>query len=323
MLLDFLAILLLAYLLVRGWTRGFFREALDLAALIIGTILAFRLAPTVGAAFTGLFGWSEAVSRLVGGTIVFFAVGLGAAILTRLIEQRFTMPGLNGVNRAGGAGLAAAWGVFVATLIFTIGVVLPMPPAVAGYLDDSAVSRTLTDPGGVPQEVFNDLAGDRIVEALVNLREVVGDRRAVIGPGEVLEIPAADPEDLRADPAAAREIFEKVNRAREAAGLPPLQWRDDLAAVAAGHAEEMYVEGYFAHESPTTGTVGDRLRNASIGYSIAGENLALAATPNEVHEGLMESPGHRANILGEQFRRMGIAVIRGPLGLMTVQVFTG
>jgi hypothetical protein len=213
--------------------------------------------------------------------------------------------------------------VFVATLIFTIGVVLPMPPSVAGYLDDSVVSRTLTDPEGVPQEMFNDLAGDQIVEALVNLRELVGDRRVVIGPGDVLEIPATDPEDLRADPAAAREIFEKVNREREAAGMQTLQWRDDLAAVAAGHAEEMYVEGYFAHESPTTGTVGDRLRDASITYSIAGENLALAATPNEVHGGLMDSPGHRANILGEDFRRVGIAVISGPLGLMTVQVFTG
>jgi len=323
MLVDVLALLLLAYLLLRGWTRGFIREAFDLAALIIGTVLAFRLAPVVGSAFTGFFGWSEAIARLIGGTIVFFGVGLGGALLTRLIERRFAMPGLNRVNRAGGAGLAAAWGLFVATLILTIGVVLPMPPAVAGYLDDSVVSRTLTNPAGIPQEVFNDLAGDRIVEALVNLRDLVGDRRVVIGPGDVLEIPPADLEDLRADPAAAREIFERVNRAREAAGLGPLQWRDDLAVVAAGHAREMYLGGYFAHESPERGTVGDRLRAASIDYSIAGENLALAATPDEVHDGLMESPGHRANILGEDFEEVGIAVVRGPLGLMTVQVFTG
>ncbi|HSM01732.1 MAG TPA: CvpA family protein [Acidimicrobiia bacterium] len=323
MMIDVLALLLLAYLLLRGWVRGFVREAFDLAALIVGTVLAFRLAPLVGSAFTGLFGWSEAVARLAGGTIVFFGVGLGAALLTRIIEQRFTMPGLNRVNRAGGAGLAAAWGIFIATLVLTIGVVLPMPTSVAGYLENSVVSRTLTDPDGVPQGMFNDLAGDRIVEALINLRGVVGDRRVITGPGETLEIPPADPDDLRADPAAARDIFEKVNRDRAAEGLQPLQWRDDLAAVAAGHAREMYEEGYFAHESPSTGTVGDRLRAESITYRIAGENLALAATPTEVHNGLMGSAGHRANILGEDFTRIGIAVIRGPLGLMTVQVFTG
>lgn len=323
MLIDFLALLLLAYLLVRGWTRGFVREAFDLAGLIVGIILAFRLAPLVGALFTALFGFSEPVARLIGGSVVFFAVGAGAAIATRLIEGRFSMPGLNGVNRAGGASLAAAWGVFVATLVMTIGVILPMPPTVAGYFDDSLVARTLTDPDGLPQDVFTDVAGDRIVEAMLNLRELVGDRKVVIGPGESLEIPPADPDDLERDRNAAEEIFEKVNASRVEAGLQPLRWSGDLANVAVGHAREMYVEGYFAHESPRTGNVGDRLRAAEFSYRLAGENLALAATPNEVHNGLMDSPGHRANILGSDFTTVGIAVIRGPLGLMTVQVFTG
>lgn len=323
MLIDLLALTFLAYLLVRGWARGFVREALDLAGLLFGTILAFRFAPLVGGVLVALFGLSEGVARLIGGTVVFFGVGVGAAVAVRLIEGRFRLPGLNGVNRAGGAGLAAAWGVFVATLVLTIGVILPMPPTVAGYFDDSLVTRALTDPEGLPQDVFTDVAGDRIVEALLNLRELVGDSKVVIGPGDSLEIPAADEEDLDRDLAAAELIFEKVNQARVDAGLQALQWSDDLSEVSAGHAREMYLEGYFAHESPTTGNVGDRLRAAAISYRLAGENLALAATPNEVHNGLMDSPGHRANILGEEFLMVGIAVIRGPLGLMTVQVFTG
>jgi len=323
MLIDLLALLLMAYLLVRGWARGFIREAFDLVGLVVGTILAFRLAPLVAVPLTAMFGLSDAVARLIGGTIIFFAAGIGAAIATRAIEQRFAMPGLNMANRAGGAGLAAAWGVFVATLVLTIGVVLPMPPTVAGHFDDSIVTQALTDPEGVPQEVFTDLAGDRIVSAVLNLRELVGDRRVVIGPGDVLEIPPADRDDLRRDHDSAELIFEKVNQARDAAGLRPLAWSDDLAAVGAGHAREMYLEGYFAHESPKTGDLGDRLSAASISYRVAGENLALAATPNEVHRGLMDSPGHRANILGGEFTTVGIAVVRGPLGLMTVQVFTG
>jgi hypothetical protein len=213
--------------------------------------------------------------------------------------------------------------VFVATLVMTIGVILPMPPTVAGHFDDSVVARTLTDPDGLPQDVFTDFAGDRIVEAMLNLRELVGDRKVVIGPGESLEIPPADPDDLERDRDAAEEIFEKVNASRAEAGLEPLRWSGDLVDVAVRHAREMYVEGYFAHESARTGNVGDRLRTAGISYRLAGENLALAATPNEVHNGLMDSPGHRANILGSEFATVGIAVIRGPLGLMTVQVFTG
>jgi uncharacterized protein YkwD len=65
------------------------------------------------------------------------------------------------------------------------------------------------------------------------------------------------------------------------------------------------------------------LVDAGITYRFAGENLALAASPDEVHSGLMDSEGPRANILSEDFRRVGIGIVVGPLGLMTVQVFTG
>ena len=85
----------------------------------------------------------------------------------------------------------------------------------------------------------------------------------------------------------------------------------------------MYVEGFFSHTSPTTGRIGDRMAAAGIPYLVVGENLALAATARTVHEGLMDSPGHRANILGERFTRVGVGVIRGPYGLMVVQVFSG
>lgn len=323
MIIDVVAIVLLGLLLLRGWLRGFVREAMDLAGLLVGIVLAFRLGPAIGGVVAAMAGVSDGVARVIGGTIVLFAVGIAAALVTAAVERRFRMPGLNYANRAGGAGLAAAWGVFLATALLTLGVVLPMPPAVAEQLDASAVTRTLTDPHGVPQELFTDLAGDRIVEALVNLRDLLGTRRVVIGPDDRIALTPADPGDLAPDPGAAQRIFERVNRARVDAGLDPVAWSDALALVGADHAVEMYEEGYFAHVSPLTGDVGDRLSAAGVPFSVAGENLALAATPAEVHEGLMDSPGHRANILGPGYRRLGIGVISGPLGLMTVQVFTG
>jgi uncharacterized protein YkwD len=322
-MIDVVAVLFLMLLLVRGWIRGFVREAMDLVGLVLGTVMAFRFGPVLASLIDSAFDVSTGAARLIGGLTVLFAVSLGAAFATRALERRFRMPGLNMVNRAGGAGLAAAWGVFLATLVLTLGVVLPMPAAVADQLESSAVTRTLTDPDGLPQEVFTGLAGDRIIQALLNLRELVGARKVVIEPGERIEIPPADFDELKPDQAAADEIFTLVNVARIEAGLPHLEWSDDLTAVGIGHAVEMYVNGYFSHTSPTTGDVGDRLRAAGVGFSIAGENLALAVTATDVHNGLMASPGHRANILGADYRRVGIAVISGPLGLMTVQVFTG
>ena len=87
------------------------------------------------------------------------------------------------------------------------------------------------------------------------------------------------------------------------------------------YAEEMYVGGFFAHDSARTGDVGDRLRTAGIRFGVAGENLALAPNVSAVHSGLMNSPGHRANILHGEFTHVGIGVVEGPIGLMVVQVF--
>jgi uncharacterized protein YkwD len=322
-MLDVLVIGALGLLLIRGWYRGFVREAMDLVGLVLGTLLAFRLAGPLSGVVAAMSGMSPHASRLTAWIVVFVAAGIGAAVAARAIERAARLPGLNLVNRVGGAGLAMAWGLFVATMLLSLAVILPMPEAVADQLDDSAMSRTLTDPDGIAQEVFSGLSGDRIVEALINLQNLVGERRVVVEDDQVVEIPPVPGEDLDIDPGSALEVFEHLNRARIDEGIEPLAWSAALSEVGLEHAVEMYAEGYFAHASPVTGTVGDRLDGAGITFIVAGENLALAATADDVHLGLMSSPGHRRNILGTSYRRVGVAVVAGPLGLMTVQVFTG
>jgi len=81
--------------------------------------------------------------------------------------------------------------------------------------------------------------------------------------------------------------------------------------------------GDFGHVSPDGEDVGDRLEKDGIKYAIAGENLALAPTVTTAQNGLMNSEGHRANILEPKFKKVGIGVIdNGVYGKMFVQVFT-
>jgi uncharacterized protein YkwD len=322
-MIDILLIVLVLLLLLRGWFRGFVREAMDLVGLLVGIVLAFRFGSAVGSIVEAMAGVSDDTARLIGGVVVLVVVGVGAAVITRLIERHARLPGLNLINRVGGAGVAVAWGVFLATILLSLAAVAPMPQAVAEQLDDSAVTQTLTDPDGVPQEVFTTLAGDRIVETLLNIREVFGTRRVILEGEESLTFQGVERGDLAADPEAAGEVFDLLNRARLDGGADPLAWSPALADVAASHATEMYADGYFSHVSAETGTVSDRLAAAGIPFVLAGENLALAATPGQVHDGLMDSTGHRENILRREFRRVGVAAVDGPLGLMTVQVFTG
>ncbi len=93
----------------------------------------------------------------------------------------------------------------------------------------------------------------------------------------------------------------------------------NLSRVAQRFAEDMDRRGYFSHVSPEGQTLGMRLRAGSADFGYAGENIARGQQSSmDVMNSWMNSPGHRANILKSQFRRIGI----GHSGKVWVQVFT-
>jgi Uncharacterized protein with SCP/PR1 domains len=84
----------------------------------------------------------------------------------------------------------------------------------------------------------------------------------------------------------------------------------------------MFARGYFAHKSPDGKDPFDRMKQARVSFHAAGENLALAQTVEIAHTNLMNSPGHRANILSPDFGRLGIGILDGGFyGLMISQEF--
>jgi uncharacterized protein YkwD len=84
----------------------------------------------------------------------------------------------------------------------------------------------------------------------------------------------------------------------------------------------MLARGYFSHVTPDGKDPFDRLRAEGVRFLNAGENLALARNLAMAHQGLMDSPGHRANILRPQFGRVGIGIVdAGRYGLMVTQNF--
>jgi uncharacterized protein YkwD len=119
-----------------------------------------------------------------------------------------------------------------------------------------------------------------------------------------------DDADLPADE-AERRMLALVNRDRQAAGLSPLLWDDRVAAVSRGHSADMRKTKIVAHISPTTGSAADRVRAAGIKTAMVLENVARAYGAGEAHTGLMNSPGHRANVLAPQATHIGIGVVLG------------
>ena len=135
------------------------------------------------------------------------------------------------------------------------------------------------------------------------------------------DAPAATPEE------AEQRLLANVNRDRAAAGLPVLAADERLTKVARGYAEEMHRTRVVAHISPTSGSSADRVRAANIRTGVVLENVARAYGVNEAHQGLMNSPGHRANIMSAIATHIGIGVafgdeISGRREIFITQVFT-
>jgi uncharacterized protein YkwD len=119
-----------------------------------------------------------------------------------------------------------------------------------------------------------------------------------------------------------RQMFEQVNKDRKAQGKPPLKYSDAFATVARGHSSDMEKNAFFGHQSPTTGTLADRLAKAKVRVRAAGENVARNQTVEDAQKRLMESPGHRANVLNETHTHVGIGIVRGSVGSYYItQVF--
>lgn len=118
------------------------------------------------------------------------------------------------------------------------------------------------------------------------------------------------------------EMLNAINFERSKQGLKVLKPDPKLCMVARAHAADMFKRGYFAHNTPEGITPFIRMHEAGIYYKTAGENLALAPTLLQAHNGLMHSPGHRANILNPRFGRAGIGILDGgAYGLMICQEF--
>lgn len=106
-----------------------------------------------------------------------------------------------------------------------------------------------------------------------------------------------------------RQLFDLTNAARVAHGEPVLDWDGRTSATAVKHSEDMAKNNYFSHENLSGQSPFDRMAEDGIQFRGAGENLAYGQ-PSAIfaHEGLMNSLGHRKNILNHDFRLLGVGV---------------
>jgi uncharacterized protein YkwD len=177
------------------------------------------------------------------------------------------------------------------------------------------IAKTFLDSSSILQKSYQTVFGKGI-EDLVNFFTLPPQSDKIVALNYRTQ-------NITIDEASENEMLSLINQEREIRGLSEIKMDDPLREVAREHSKDMFERGYFSHYTPEGLSPFDRLRNAGIIYVYAGENLALAPDVKKAEQGLMDSEGHRENILNPNFNKIGIGVIdAGIYGRMFTQNFT-
>ena len=121
-----------------------------------------------------------------------------------------------------------------------------------------------------------------------------------------------------------QKMLDLINGERSKVGVAPLKADTKLMEVAKIKADDMVKNNYFSHTSPTYGSPFDMLKKFGVTYRTAAENLAGNSSVEAAHNALMQSEGHRKNILNPNLNYIGIGITPSPTyGKVFVQMFIG
>ncbi len=314
--IDLIIILIVALFGIEGIKRGFFIQLAD----IIGFLLSLIVSLTFYSQAAKLLIAFSKIPKIAANPIGFFLVWIivesiyfiATTIFLRPILQKVNTKRVNKILGFIPSSLNAL--LFLSFLLLFI-ISLPVSANIKKPILNSKIGSALIDAAGVLEKPLNNVFGPITKESLTFL---------TVKPEETTSVPLGfTTTNVTVDYQSEQKMFALVNMERQKQGVASLLWSEKLAEVGRNHSKDMFARGYFSHFSPEQKDVGDRLADADISYEYAGENLALAPDLNRAHTGLMNSPGHKRNILDPAFKKIGIGVIDGGVyGELFTQVFT-
>lgn len=311
---DLILILIVALAIIAGWYRGFITSTLGLLIWAGSFIIAYlgyrRVADFLDSLFNAgpwLLPIAFILTAIVAGTILSIVAGY---------ISRNVSPGvhLNGANRVLGIIPGAITGYLYAVILSALFLALPIKD---GITDEIRSSRL-----GVQFAMQSEWANRKLAPVFDEaIRQTINSLTVKPGSAEKINL-TFKVNNATPKPAYEAEMLLLINEERRKRGLKLLEADGDMLQVARAHSRDMFAKGYFAHDNLEGKGPFDRIRDANIRFRAAGENLALAQTVEIAHVNLMNSPGHRANILNPSFGRVGIGILDGGFyGLMISQEF--
>ena len=313
---DLVIILVLIFFIHQGFVNGFWSILIDFVAFFGALLISLKTYSWGSSFFESNFSLNRSLANAIGYlAMAVLSEIIISFVLTKLISKLPPKILKNKATKVFGVILSFGQGIILVAFAITFAISLPINPTVKTDISNSKIgSFILNNTSGIEKNI-NTVFGGTINDSLTYL---------TIEPKSHESVPLDDQtQSLTVDQSSETKMFQLINKERGSRGVGTLTINPKLVKVAEDYAKLMWEDHYFGHYDPNGKDVGDRLQAAKINYELAGENLALAPTVDIAHSGLMNSPGHRANILEPKFKQVGVGVIdNGYYGKMFVQVFT-
>lgn len=311
---DWVILITLLFFAVEALGRPFILEVLDFTSFLLALIFSFRFYNLPAKFFETQFQIPHGLSLVLGFMAAWFLTEIVFYLLVRMLFPRipkikFLHSSLLSIIPALLRGL-----VFI-SLILVMTATFPIQPVIKKAVLNSKIgSQILVRAYGLEQpikSVFGGVANETLTFLTIKPKT---DERINLG---------FQTNEFSVDETAEKAMVDLVNKERISRGLKPLIFNTKLREVGRAHSADMLNRGYFSHYSPEGKSVADRSLKLEVDFLVIGENLAYAPSLELAHKGLMNSEGHRANILSEDYGQIGIGVMDGgAYGKMFTQVFS-
>ena len=319
--IELFVYIFIVFFVINGWKKGFLLQFFYLMVLLISIALSFRYSNQVGSYISSWFNSNIQLSEIFGGVLIFITLLTVSSFFQNFLANNQKQRDVG--NKLLGGFVSLLVSNLILTLIFTITSIISVPQFFEDTIENSNLVSFYTDTSGTPQQALELITGTDLIKVVSRIKDLTGKSSVVVGEQGCIEIPKYSLSNLSNNNVQKDELYDLLLTERSNQNLAPLELSEKLSNIALNYAYVMYQDGFWCHKNPKNGElVGDRLSKQGFPYIDIGENLALSSSVRSGHISLMNSESHKNTILDNEFKRVGIGIVSGPLGLIIVQIFS-
>ena len=319
--IELFVYIFIVFFVINGWKKGFLLQFFYLMVLLISISLSFRYSNQVGSYISSWFNSNIQLSEIFGGVLIFITALTVSSFFQNFLANNQKQRDVG--NKILGGFVSLLVSNLILTLIFTITSIFSVPQFFEDTIENSNLVSFYTDTTGTPQQALELITGTDLIKVVSRIKDLTGESSVVVGEQGCIEIPKYSLSNLSNNNEQKDELYALLLTERSKQNLAPLELSEKLSDIALNYAYTMYQDGFWCHKNPKNGElVGDRLSKQGFPYIDIGENLALSSSVRSGHISLMNSESHKNTILDNEFKRVGIGIVSGPLGLIIVQIFS-